>query len=341
MRRFLLAFLYLGLTFVASAQTTSASHASVTPPVSAPAATVIHLGDSVVALNGPWKFSIGDSPVDPDSKTPLWASPNFDDSKWETVDLAPKSEAQNPITGVSGYVPGWTARGHAGYWGYAWYRIRVHIESRPDLKLALAGPAAVDDAYEVFDNGAFAGNFGEFSHGHFAFYYSRPMVFQLPQQAGMSSGESTQVIAFRMYMQPQTLFQASDPGGFESAPLLGETAAIANLHHVLFDELIRAYVWQPIEGAVFGLLGLLALSLALFDRSDRVYLWIGALLLMISIDAFSGALSVWTTLVSSQYDQISHEIILFSLKYAAWVMVWRAWFRQRRPVWHGRRADWD
>jgi hypothetical protein len=328
-RWFLVAFVYLGLACAASTQSALASETSSQPP----AATVIPLGDSVVALNGPWKFSIGDSPADPVTHALLWAEPGFDDSKWETVDLTPKSEAQNPITGVSGYVPGWTARGHAGYWGYAWYRIRVRIESRPDLKLALAGPASVDDAYEVYDNGAFAGNFGEFSHGHFAFYYSRPMIFQLPQHAGAGSGESTQVIAFRMYMQPQTLFQASDPGGFESAPLLGEATAIANLHQVLSDELIRAYVWQPIEGAVFGLLGLLALSLALFDRSDRVYLWIGALLLMISIDAFSGALSVWSTLVSSQYDQISHEIILFSLQYAAWVMVWRVWFRQRRPAW--------
>jgi hypothetical protein len=29
------------------------------------------------------------------------------------------------------YVPGWTTKGHPGYWGYAWYRIRVPVTSVP------------------------------------------------------------------------------------------------------------------------------------------------------------------------------------------------------------------
>jgi len=41
----------------------------------------ITIGRSVVALNGPWKFHIGDGPG--------WADPNFDDSDWETMDLTP------------------------------------------------------------------------------------------------------------------------------------------------------------------------------------------------------------------------------------------------------------
>ena len=41
----------------------------------------IQLGDSVAPLYGPWKFTVGDSPVDA-SGQPLWAEPGFDDSKW-------------------------------------------------------------------------------------------------------------------------------------------------------------------------------------------------------------------------------------------------------------------
>src|SRR5690349_17574272 len=44
------------------------------------AATVpvrITLGHSVVDLNGPWKFHVGDDAT--------WADPNFDDSNWESV----------------------------------------------------------------------------------------------------------------------------------------------------------------------------------------------------------------------------------------------------------------
>ena len=293
----------------------------------------IVLGQSAVALYGPWQFSVGDSPLDPATHQPLWAQPGFDDSKWESMDLTPKTRSINPMTGTSGYVPGWTARGHAGYWGYAWYRIHVRADSAPNVQLALAGPSAVDDSYQLFDNGALVGAFGEFSGATPSNRYSRPVMFALPNESEQDANSSTRVLAFRMWMQPQTLKQASEVGGFETAPFFGEAAAVAAIQQVLFDELIRTYLWQPIEGTVFGLLGLLALSLALFDRSDRVYLWIGGLLLLISIDSFSGTFAVWTSYVSSLYDQLSHEIILFPLQYAGWVMVWRAWFRQSRPLW--------
>jgi hypothetical protein len=87
----------------------------------------VALGQAAVPLYGPWKFTVGDSPIDPRTGQPLWAEPDFDDSKWETVDLTPKGRAIDPNAGLSGYVPGWTAKGHPGYWGYAWYRIKVRV----------------------------------------------------------------------------------------------------------------------------------------------------------------------------------------------------------------------
>ena len=68
----------------------------------------VRLGESTVELAGPWKFQVGDDPA--------WAQPDFDDSKWEDVDLTP---------GSRGIALGWTARGHAGHSGYAWYRLKV------------------------------------------------------------------------------------------------------------------------------------------------------------------------------------------------------------------------
>src|SRR5579863_9878641 len=67
----------------------------------------ITLGQAAAPLFGPWKFTIGDSPLDPAIGQPLWAEPGFDDSHWETVDLTPKSGSFDPIGGTSGYVPGW------------------------------------------------------------------------------------------------------------------------------------------------------------------------------------------------------------------------------------------
>jgi hypothetical protein len=57
------------------------------------------LGQSTVPLYGPWKFTVGDSPIDPKTGQPLWAKPGFDDSKWETVDPTPKDGAFDPIGG--------------------------------------------------------------------------------------------------------------------------------------------------------------------------------------------------------------------------------------------------
>jgi hypothetical protein len=72
-------------------------------------------------LTGPWKFHPGDEAS--------WASPAFDDSSWSTMDLTPPSGSYDPITGSSGFVPGWTARGFPKLDRYAWYRIRVNVES--------------------------------------------------------------------------------------------------------------------------------------------------------------------------------------------------------------------
>src|ERR1700738_4424466 len=84
-------------------------------------------GESLVPLNGPWKFQIGDSPADPRTGQPLWAKADFDDSQWGTGELTPRPGLVDPFTGDPRYVPGWTTRGHSGYWGYAWYRIRVSL----------------------------------------------------------------------------------------------------------------------------------------------------------------------------------------------------------------------
>lgn len=288
----------------------------------------LRLSQSAIPLYGPWKFSTGDSPLDPNTGQPLWADPAFDDSHWEDVDLTPKSGAQNPITGASGFVSGWTARGHAGYWGFAWYRLRVRVDSDADTPIAIAGPSQVDDAYQFFDNSQMIGHFGDFTSDRPQPYYSQPMMFLLPP-----SKNGTHVFAVRIFMHPQTLYEAAEVGGFESAPVLGEASTITLVHQSHLTELKRAYLWQPIEALVFGLLGLLAISLVLFDRSDHVYLWIGGLLLLAAIDATSGSFAVWSTYIHARYDLISHNFVLYALEYAGWVMIWRVWFRQRRPSW--------
>jgi hypothetical protein len=293
----------------------------------------VSLGQSAVPLYGPWKFKAGDSPADPLTGKPLWAQPDFDDSKWETVDLTPKEGSTDPMGGMSGYVPGWTARGHAGYWGYAWYRIRVILVTRPGDKLALAGPPDVDDIYQVFDDGTIVGSFGDFSGSQPVTYYTQPMIFALPQSAGENSGLTTQVLAFRVWMQPEALTTEPDAGGFHTAPELGEVRAVTAEFQLRWLELVRAYLPSAIEAHLYALLAVVAFSLILFDRSDRVYLWMGTVFLLQAASYAMTSFDVWTQRVSIWTDSLVTYGFLAPLIYAGWVMVWWVWFGRQRPAW--------
>jgi hypothetical protein len=116
-------------------------------------AQVVTLGNSAVALTGPWKFSPGDSPWV--NGSPVWAEPGFDDESWAVMDLTPKAGSVSLITGMPDFVPGWTARGYPDLDGFAWYRLRLHVtgsdhplidQSLPGQPLSLKMPQSVDDA---------------------------------------------------------------------------------------------------------------------------------------------------------------------------------------------------
>src|SRR5215469_6321882 len=82
-------------------------------------AAPLTFGPSIIPLNGPWKFHTGDDP--------RWASPAADDSRWETVDLTPEPGAHDNDVGLKNWVPGWQAKGHRGYVGFAWYRMALRV----------------------------------------------------------------------------------------------------------------------------------------------------------------------------------------------------------------------
>src|SRR5271169_3321956 len=174
----------------------------------------VTLGDSTVELAGPWKFHIGDDPA--------WAQPDFDDSGWEDVDLSP---------GSGGLARGWTARGHAGYSGYAWYRLPIDVLGA-DRSLAIKMPEDFDDAYQVFVNGQRIGEFGRFARHGVTAYSALPTAFRLPK--GVRDGKAT--IAIRMWMDSATPFYSSDAGGLHEPPLLGYASVIASQVRLDWDD---------------------------------------------------------------------------------------------------------
>ena len=317
------------------------------PPRHADETARVKLGQSTVALNGPWKFHIGDSPDDQAAQGAgrrIWAQPDFDDSKWETVDLSSGAGHSDPISGMSGYAPGWTMRGHPGYWGYAWYRIRVQLDAMQGEKLALSGPADVDDVYQAFANGILLGSFGGFSSSRPVSYYSQPKMFLLPDldsgadsaRAGGSQrpgkGRVPIVIAFRVWMEPNSLVSQPDAGGFHTAPVLGEAGAVTAGYQLRWLELVRAYVVRFFEGLVYTILTLVILSLTLFDRQDRVYLWIAGVFLLLAASNIMTGVGAWTQWVSYIVPQFLRDVVFSPMILAGWVMVWWVWFELRSPA---------
>jgi hypothetical protein len=307
-------------------------------------AVPITLGQSVVPLYGPWKFQIGDSPINPVTSAPLWSEPDYDDSTWESVDLRPKQGTVDPFTGDPAYVPGWTTKGHAGYWGWAWYRIRVSIAARPGDQTAIATFGWADDAYQLFDNGVLLGSSGKFPEPGKppTAYFTQPAMFMLPQhpsnvRSGLGGAEPsapvTEVLAFRMWMGPVRLSHHPFSGGFHYAPVLGESGAIAEKNHTEWLELIQEYALAGFLGGLFLLLTIVAASLIAFDRSDRVYLWVAAAFLLAALRECIFSLANWTQLVSIREFFLALEVFIAPLAIAVSTTVWWKWFRLRRPAW--------
>jgi hypothetical protein len=320
---------------------------AVQPPQSLPAQPVaapITLGQSVVPLYGPWKFQIGDSPLNPVTHQPLWAEPGYDDSAWETVDLKPAPGMVDPFTGDPRYVPGWTMKGHAGYWGWAWYRIRVSITASPGDETAIATYGWVDDAYQLFDNGLLLGSWGIFRGPDKPpiAYFTQPAMFVLPQQPSLARSEPgsmepgapvTEVLAFRIWMGPVRLSHHPFTGGIHYPPVLGQSGAIAAGNHTEWQELIQKYAFAAFLTGLFLLLAIVAASLILFDRSDPVYLWVAAALLLASFREFNFSLANWTQLVSMREFFVVLEVFVSPLAIGLWAMVWWKWFQLRRSAW--------
>lgn len=292
-------------------------------PAAAASAVPITLGPSTVALNGPWKFHTGDSPLSSRGNTPLWAAAAFNDVDWQAMDLTPAANSVDPGLGISGYVPGWTAMGHPKYAGYAWYRIRLHV-SRGNLPLALLMPIDIDDGYQVFCNGQLVGGFGNFSGRQPRTYYGQPRMFRLPVPADGSHAAQDIVLALRFYMKPADLLEDPQPGGLHGTPQIGLAPVVAAYYRLQRQALTTTYNFYSIPILVYLLAALAAFTLFVLDRKDRVFLWLGCAALLNVVYLVFVLSAILTTLVNDR-DLIFRPLLL-SIVFWAWLMAWYAWF---------------
>ena len=185
--------------FFALAALLSQTGAAFAASEQAPAPTVIDsLGKGAVRLVVPWQFHEGDDPA--------WASPDFDDSRWEQV---------------RGTSP-WSVQGHDGYTGFAWYRLHIRLSpapgAEPDFALMLF---EVDGAYGVYWNGLPIGHNGKLPP-HPVWYVNRPA-----QTYGLGPAR-TGVLAIRVWKAPLAFGAVGDYGGLRNAPAVGGPEAIRN-----------------------------------------------------------------------------------------------------------------
>lgn len=286
----------------------------------------ISLGQASANLNGPWKFHIGDDPS--------WSDPEFDDSAWETVDLTAPPGAHDDDVGLTGFVPGWSARGHSGYSGYAWYRLRVAVTAPEHAELALTGPPAVDSAYQVFINGKLIGSAGRFSGPVPTVFSIQPRVFALGRWPGpmTASADPELLIAFRVWMGTWDL---GDPiaGGIHIAPVLGDSAGIQARYHLQWLQTVQGYIVEVVEALCFVLLATMAWCLRSFDRSNPAYAWLCTALVLTALYRANQAVFFWGQFETVHgYEWVS-IVLLLPLCLAAWTIAWRAWFRAPGTEW--------
>jgi hypothetical protein len=280
-------------------------------PVRAGAQGVVDLGRAEAPLHGPWKFATGD-----DMRR---ADPRFDDRGWETVSLAPAAGAHDPDVGLAGYVPGWMLRGHAGYHGFAWYRLRIRW-SAPAGGLVLLGPPMIDDAYQVYWNGRLIGGVGDFSHAAPVAYAAKPTLLRIPETR--ASGEA--VVAIRTFLTP-SVRRDGDAGGIHIAPVLATRKAGEARHVVQWTSTILGYVADAIEPLLLLAVAGFALFAGRFEPDRRSSLGFAAALALTALLRANQVFLFWFSVLSIEGFTIAKYVLLQPLCLLAWVLAWNRW----------------
>ena len=273
----------------------------------------------LVKLNGPWKFHLGDDPA--------WAAINFDDSSWEVVDLTPSAGAHDGDVGLTGFVPGWGARGHRGSSGYAWYRIRVPTAPWNNEAVALAGPPAVDSAYQLFVDGRLVGGCGDFSGSTPTAFSIQPRLF-LPVHPGDAVARPSMTIALRVWMGP---WELPDPaaGGIRIAPAAGSLTGVTELYREQWKQTIRGYIVDAVEAVIFLLLALVVARKA-WRPGTRCFV---IALVLTALPRANQAVFFWAQIESVHGFEMVTVVLLIPLVLAAWIMAWREQFALRGVKW--------
>lgn len=275
---------------------------------------------NLITLNGPWKFIARDNMQ--------YAESNYDDSQWENMDLTAPTGVHDDDVGLSGFIPGWTAKGHSNYSGYAWYRLKIARDSLPGNNLAFAAPPAVDDAYQLFINGSLVGSAGDFSGTVPIVYSIQPRMFLLPENV---KKEKDITIAFRVWMSSASLGDGA--GGIHIAPTIGEKTHIGKKYRFQWEQIIKGYIVEVVWPVIFILLAITLFLLSRGSNPTQSCKWFIAALILLGLMRLNQAVYSWFYIENNHQYDIVGPAILRPLVLGSWLMGWREWFNLHNPKW--------
>jgi hypothetical protein len=224
--------------------------AAVSPATSRAASPVLidGLGKTTVALSGPWQFHVGDDLS--------WASPTFDDSNWETIDVT------RP----------WGDQGHWAYAGHAWYRRHIDFadKSPTAADIALYVPATTC-SYEVYWNGRLIGHTDAMP---------APTMINVSAAAMYAIGNPRQgVLAFRASTTPLDTTLSGNQLGLMALPQIGVTDAIRNLADSSRAAQMHSRLLTTAQIVIYAELSLLGALVWLRNRNRKLLFWMFAFLI--------------------------------------------------------------
>jgi hypothetical protein len=270
------------------------------PPTLRAAATV---------LDGFWRFHTGDDPH--------WADANTDDNGWETVDMTALPGSYDGDVGLPDHVAGWSAHGHRGYDGYAWYRRAVAVPAGR-ASWDILGPTLVEDGYELYWNGQRLGGSGRLGPAP-RVVGTRPLRFALPADAAGARG----VLAVRAYMLPSSGVSA-DGGGMHSPPILAPRPISDALHRAQWERTIAGYIVDAIEP--IAMLALIGLALGCLSCSSHkgFLIFASIALALTAARRLNNAIVAWTDLQDlTTYTWLAS--VMWVPTVAAWTLAWNRW----------------
>lgn len=222
-------------------------------------------GPGSVPITGMWRFHAGDNLS--------WAQPGYDDSHWELQ--------QGNDT--------WGNQGHAGYWGWAWYRKEIDIRHAYKGLGVMMPP--VDDAYELYWNGKLIGQFWRVPPHAKMPGTAYSAVFALPAN---ESGDARGTLAVRIWKAIIPMNFAETLGGFEGPSWVGNMAllGVQSQRDLLGWERESLLVHLVSAGTLTS--ALVALMLYLAEGRQVLYLWFAGYLLVTGVRGFDSLAALQT-----------------------------------------------